>query len=152
MDESQVETKAALSRAELEYIGATIADLKSVQLEVPDIAKERCDQGIVKYVAPGVKEIKVGDHVLFGGYTGSTVALEGEGVLIILRETFVTAVIHGPDTTVPGLFFMDADGPFPATYESAMQLLVRAMEDHPAYKSIKIKNQLDAREKSLNAG
>jgi len=64
-------------------------------LWVPPQAKQRIDQGIVKYRAEGCKELRVGDHVFFSGYDGTKVAIEGEGVLIILRETYVRAVLEG---------------------------------------------------------
>ncbi len=64
-------------------------------LWVPPQAKQRIDQGIIKYRAEGCKELRVGDHVFFSGYDGTKVAIEGEGVLIILRETYVRAVLEG---------------------------------------------------------
>ena len=62
---------------------------------VPDQAKQRIDQGIIKYRAEGCKELRVGDHVFFSGYDGTKIAIEGEGVLIIMRETYVKAVVEG---------------------------------------------------------
>ncbi len=64
-------------------------------LWVPDQAKQRIDQGIIKYRAEGCKELRVGDHVFFSGYDGTKIAIEGEGVLIIMRETYVKAVVEG---------------------------------------------------------
>lgn len=76
-------------------------------LYVPDVAKERSDQGIVKYVGPNVKDVKIGDHILFSGYTGTTVQFEndGDGVLIIFDERFTVCILNGPDTNVNGLYF-----------------------------------------------
>lgn len=74
-------------------------------LYIPDIAKERCDQGIVKYIGPKVRDLKVGDYVLFGGYDGTTIRLEGEGVLILMREQAVKCIIGDIGTDVPGLYF-----------------------------------------------
>jgi len=69
---------------------------------VPDQAKQRIDQGIIKYRAEGCKELRVGDHVFFSGYDGTKVAIEGEGVLIIMRETYVKAVVEGePEQLFP---------------------------------------------------
>jgi len=55
---------------------------------IPDVAKERTDQGIVKYVGSKCKDVQVGDYILFSGYTGSTVqfAQDADGVLIILMK------------------------------------------------------------------
>jgi Co-chaperonin GroES (HSP10) len=91
---------------------------------IPSQAKERCDQGIVKYIGPNVKEIKIGDYILFSGYTGTLLDVEDEGTVIILPEDFVTATIEDfPDTSINGLYFKGADGDyFPATYEMMMKL------------------------------
>jgi len=74
-------------------------------LYIPDIAKERADQGIVKYIGPRVKDIKIGDYVLFGGYDGTTVRLEGEGTFILIREPFIKCILDRPDTDINGLYF-----------------------------------------------
>lgn len=76
-------------------------------LIVPDEAKERSDQGIVMYVGPKVRELRVGDYILFSGYTGTNVQFskDAEGVLIIFREKFATLVLDVPDTDVKGLYF-----------------------------------------------
>ncbi len=80
-------------------------ELSAGGIIIPDIAKDKCDQGIVRYVADDVTEIAVGDHVLFSAYTGTTVRLEGEGLLIILHQDFVTCKVEDLDTEVPGLYF-----------------------------------------------
>lgn len=91
---------------------------------IPDMAKKRTKQGIVKYVGPDVKYVKIGDHVVFSGYTGTTVLLEGEGVIIIMPEDFITCLLEAPDTDVPGLYFKGSDGQyFTATYEMAMAVI-----------------------------
>lgn len=81
------------------------ADKSPGGIIIPDIAKERCDQGIIKYIGPKVKHLKVGDYVVFGGYDGTTVSLDGEGTLIIMREVFIRMVLEPPDTAVKGLYF-----------------------------------------------
>ena len=76
---------------------------------VPDIAKTRSDQGLVKYVGKEVVDIEIGDYVIFSGYTGTLLTLEDEGRLIIMDAGFVVAKVDPPDmltnTNVPGLFF-----------------------------------------------
>lgn len=102
-------------------------------LWVPETAKERCDQGIVKYVGKDVELVEPGDYVFFSGYTGTAFQIEGEGVLIIMHDEFITAKIVGDDvlnTDIPGLFFKTVDGKYLlCTYELAIDLIARAMED-----------------------
>ena len=68
---------------------------------LPDTAKEKPIEGTVVAVGPGkvaddgklVKpEIKVGDKVLYGKYSGTEVSVEGEEYLI-MRESDIFAII-----------------------------------------------------------
>jgi chaperonin GroES len=68
---------------------------------IPDTAREKPQEGEVLAVGNGkvlengtrlALEVKVGDKVLFGKYTGSDVELDGEKVLV-LREDEVLAVL-----------------------------------------------------------
>jgi chaperonin GroES len=69
-------------------------------LYIPDTAKEKPQQGEILAVGPGRYEdgkrippdVKVGDKVLYGKYSGTEVTLDGDQVLI-LRESDVLAVI-----------------------------------------------------------
>src|SRR5687768_9972293 len=69
-------------------------------LYIPDTAKEKPQQGEIMAVGPGRFEdgnrvpldVKVGDKVLYGKYSGTEVSVEGESYLI-LRESDVLAVI-----------------------------------------------------------
>lgn len=73
---------------------------------IPDQAKERCDQGIVKYIGPKVKWCKQGMYVAFSGYTGELFIMEGEGRVIIMPEDFIVCEISNVENVfVPGLFF-----------------------------------------------
>lgn len=72
-------------------------DRTEAGLWVPEKAKQMTDQGIVKYTGPDVREVQRGDHVLFGGYGGDKLSLEDEGVLVIIPEDALTAVI--PEST-----------------------------------------------------
>lgn len=78
-------------------------------IKLLDQYKERVDQGIVKYVGAGVTEekygFKIGDLVIFSGYTGSLVNIEGEGLFIIMPARFVSCKIETEPTEVSGLFF-----------------------------------------------
>src|SRR5687768_12105658 len=69
-------------------------------LYIPDTAKEKPQQGEVIAVGPGRFEkdkrvpmdVKVGDKVLYGKYSGTEVTIDNEQYLI-LRESDVLAVI-----------------------------------------------------------
>jgi hypothetical protein len=103
---------------------------KHGSLWIPEQAKERCDQGIVKYVGPECNYVRPGDYVLFSGYTGTLVQLEDEGLLIIFPEEFATCKIEPPATDIPGLYFKDKDGTyFVATYEMATELITQAFQN-----------------------
>jgi len=60
---------------------------------IPDIAKQRIDQGIIIYKGPEVRELKIGMHVLFSGYAGTKISVFGEGIIIIMPEDAVAAVV-----------------------------------------------------------
>lgn len=69
-------------------------------LYIPDTAKEKPQRGEIIAVGPGRFEdgnrvpmdVKVGDKVLYGKYSGTEVTVDGEQYLI-LRESDVLAVI-----------------------------------------------------------
>ena len=70
-------------------------------LYIPDTAKEKPQQGEVVAVGPGkmtddgkriAPEVKTGDRVLYGKYSGTEVTV-GEEQFLILRESDVLAVI-----------------------------------------------------------
>ncbi len=69
-------------------------------LYIPDTAKEKPQQGEIVAVGPGriedgkrvPMEVKVGDKVLYGKYSGTEVTVDSEQYLI-LRESDVLAVI-----------------------------------------------------------
>ena len=52
----------------------------------PDTAKERCKQGIVKYIGSAVKDIKIGDYCVFSAYDGSLVRFANELTLIMPED------------------------------------------------------------------
>ncbi|MHB1224350.1 MAG: co-chaperone GroES [Gemmatimonadaceae bacterium] len=69
-------------------------------LYIPDTAKEKPQQGEIVAVGPGrfeegqrvPMELKVGDKVLYGKYSGTEVTVDAEQYLI-LRESDVLAVV-----------------------------------------------------------
>ena len=69
---------------------------------IPESAAEKPDQGEVLAVGPGKRtedgkilpvDLKVGDKVLFGKYSGQTVKVDGEELLVI-REEEILAVVQ----------------------------------------------------------
>ncbi|MFD1122074.1 co-chaperone GroES [Methylophilus flavus] len=69
---------------------------------IPDSATEKPDQGIVQAVGNGKKDengksipldVKVGDKVLFGKYSGQAVKVDGEE-LLVMREEDILAVVE----------------------------------------------------------
>ena len=69
-------------------------------LYIPDTAKEKPQQGEIVAVGPGrfdegkrvPMDVKVGDKVLYGKYSGTEVTIDGEA-LLILRESDVLAIV-----------------------------------------------------------
>ena len=70
---------------------------------IPDNAAEKPDQGKVIAVGNGkiledgktrALEVKVGDRVLFGKYSGQTVKVKGDE-LLVMREEDIMGVIEG---------------------------------------------------------
>ena len=74
-------------------------------LFIPDSAKEKPQEGKVVAVSRGKRsengdliplDVAVGDHILYGKYTGSEIRLAGEAYLIV-REDEVLGVLEGPE-------------------------------------------------------
>ena len=70
---------------------------------IPDTAAEKPDQGEIVAVGKGKKDdngklipvdLKVGDRVLFGKYSGQTVKVKGDE-LLVMREEDIMGVIEG---------------------------------------------------------
>ena len=78
------------------------ADAKSAGgIIIPDTAKEKPSRGAVVEVGPGAKledgtrgkmDVKKGDQVLFGKYSGTDVKLDGEDYLI-MSESDILGII-----------------------------------------------------------
>src|SRR5690554_6539824 len=69
---------------------------------IPDTAKEKPSEGVIISVGPGARDengkinaldVKAGDHVLFGKWSGTEVKLDGED-LIIMKESDIMGVIE----------------------------------------------------------
>ena len=70
---------------------------------IPDTAKEKPQEGEVIAVGPGARgedgtlhplDVKAGDRVLFGKWSGTEVKIDGEE-LLIMKESYVMGVIEG---------------------------------------------------------
>ncbi len=70
---------------------------------IPDTAKEKPQEGEVVSVGPGVRgddgkihelDVKAGDRILFGKWSGTEVKLDGED-LIIMKESDILGVVEG---------------------------------------------------------
>ncbi len=73
---------------------------------IPDTAKEKPQEGEVVSVGPGARnergelvptELRAGDYVLFGKWSGTEVKIDGED-LLIMKESDVMGVIEKTST------------------------------------------------------
>jgi chaperonin GroES len=73
---------------------------------IPDTAKEKPMEGEVVAVGPGARsedgklhapDVRVGDRILFGKWSGTEVKIEGTD-LLILKESDIMGVIEGAGT------------------------------------------------------
>jgi chaperonin GroES len=72
---------------------------------IPDTAKEKPQQGEVIAVGPGARneegklvalDVKEGDRVLFGKWSGTEVKIDGED-LLIMKESDILGILEGHD-------------------------------------------------------
>lgn len=63
---------------------------------IPDTAREKPQQGKVIAVGPGTKdekmEVKAGDNVLYGKYSGTEITVEGKDYLI-MKQSDILAIV-----------------------------------------------------------
>ena len=69
---------------------------------IPDNAKEKPSEGIIEAVGPGARDesgkvvaldVKAGDRVLFGKWSGTEVRIDGQD-LLIMKESDIMGVIE----------------------------------------------------------
>ena len=74
---------------------------------IPDTAKEKPQQGEVLAVGPGKRDetgklvaldVKAGDQILFGKWSGTEVKVDGED-LLIMKEDDIMGVVEGAATS-----------------------------------------------------
>jgi chaperonin GroES len=70
---------------------------------IPDTAKEKPQEGEIVAVGPGARDesgkiqpldVKVGDRILFGKWSGTEVSISGED-LLIMKESDILGVLEG---------------------------------------------------------
>jgi chaperonin GroES len=70
---------------------------------IPDTAKEKPMEGEIVAVGPGARneqgqlvtlDVKAGDRILFGKWSGTEVKIDGED-LLIMKETDIMGIIEG---------------------------------------------------------
>jgi chaperonin GroES len=70
---------------------------------IPDNAKEKPSEGIIEAVGPGARDdsgkvvaldVKAGDRVLFGKWSGTEVKVDGQD-LLIMKESDIMGIIEG---------------------------------------------------------
>ncbi|MFO1057564.1 MAG: co-chaperone GroES [Dongiaceae bacterium] len=70
---------------------------------IPDTAREKPIEGEVVAVGPGLRDedgmlhppaVQVGDHVLFGKWSGTEIRLDGEE-LVVMKESDIFGVLAG---------------------------------------------------------
>jgi len=70
---------------------------------IPDTAKEKPSRGEVLAVGPGARDengkvtpldVKVGDQIIFGKWSGTEVRMDGEE-LLIMKESDIMGVLEG---------------------------------------------------------
>ena len=73
---------------------------------IPETAQEKPQEGEIVAVGPGARDedgerialdVKVGDRILFGKWSGTEVKIDGED-LLIMKESDVMGVIEGKAT------------------------------------------------------
>ena len=75
---------------------------------IPDTAKEKPQEGEVIAVGPGARDgtgkvqpldVKAGDRILFGKWSGTEVKIDGED-LLIMKESDILGIVGGNDGVV----------------------------------------------------
>lgn len=81
------------------------AQVSAGGLHLPESSKEKPQEGTVVSVGPGLLredgsisplDVKAGDKILFGKYSGSEIKLDGE-ILLIMREVDIFGIIVAED-------------------------------------------------------
>jgi chaperonin GroES len=97
----EIITKAKEDRMKLRPLHDRVEDKTAGGIIIPDTAKEKPSQGEVVAVGPGGRDeagklipidLKVGDRVLFGKWSGTEIKLDGQE-LLIMKESDILGVL-----------------------------------------------------------
>ena len=75
---------------------------------IPDTAKEKPQEGEVVAVGPGARDdngklqpldVKAGDRILFGKWSGTEVKIDGED-LLIMKESDIMGIVEGSPSSM----------------------------------------------------
>jgi len=91
---AEINVKPLSDRVVVEPLEAEV--VTSSGIIIPDSAKEKPQKGTVVAVGPGVGDVKMqvkkGDLVLYGKYTGTEINVDGKDFLI-MQESEILAII-----------------------------------------------------------
>lgn len=91
---AEINVKPLSDRVVVEPLEAEL--VTSSGIIIPDSAKEKPQKGTVVAVGPGVGDVKMqvkkGDVVLYGKYTGTEINVDGKDYLI-MQESEILAII-----------------------------------------------------------
>jgi chaperonin GroES len=74
---------------------------------IPDTAKEKPQEGEIIAAGPGARneagalvalDVKAGDHVLFGKWSGTELKIDGEE-LLIMKESDLLGILNAPSSS-----------------------------------------------------
>jgi len=89
-DDTAMNLKPLKDRVLISYIEE--AEKSAGGIYIPDAAKEKPQRGKVEAIGGEVKEIKVGDEVLFGKYSGDKFKVGSQDMLIVKEEDVLAVV------------------------------------------------------------
>ena len=91
---AEINVKPLSDRVVVEPLEAEL--VTSSGIIIPDSAKEKPQKGTVVAVGPGIGDVKMqvkkGDLVLYGKYTGTEINVDGKD-LLIMQESEILAII-----------------------------------------------------------
>ena len=91
---AEINVKPLSDRVVVEPLEAEL--VTSSGIIIPDSAKEKPQKGTVVAVGPGIGDVKMqvkkGDLVLYGKYTGTELNVDGKD-LLIMQESEILAII-----------------------------------------------------------
>ena len=91
---AEINVKPLSDRVVIEPLEAE--EVTSSGIIIPDSAKEKPQKGTVVAVGPGIgdekMQVKKGDMVLYGKYTGTELSIDGKDFLI-MQESEILAIV-----------------------------------------------------------